>query len=363
MPPRKTKTAYGALKWFNNPPVIARVLAPVAFSLKEGELMRRSILILFTFCILLSFVIPALATDERIISAPARAFSEEEKTEVEKHLGLKVIDDDNLKTGICAFAVSETGEVAVVTKHGRLYVYDTDGIFQYGFLFDLQSACGIAFSGENVAIYFVRGDYIAIYDSSGNCVSMKEIKYPDYDLIHQFLHRTQIRHAGKNYSLERDLVISDTYARLVITDEDGNRNVIYDSSWQHSIETVLLIMGIIGLFAFVIWGIWKQDQELESMEGVWYCAELNMQVSLDDYQNAFFLDNGEKVWCKCYLSVSKITVLEVFCREYEHPQYRHGKTIFVGDVKHYDGMSMRVYGRRSRREYMFVRTDKVETIH
>ena len=109
--------------------------------------MKKCIVFLFAICILLSSAIPAFATDQQIISAPARALSEEEKDAAVKHLGLRVIDNDNHKTGICAFAVSETGKVAVVTKHGRIYVYDADGVFQYGFLFNLQRACGIAFSG------------------------------------------------------------------------------------------------------------------------------------------------------------------------------------------------------------------------
>ena len=321
--------------------------------------MKKCIVFLFAICILLSSAIPAFATDQQIISAPARAFSEEEKNAAVKHLGLRVIDNDNHKTGICAFAVSETGKVAVVTKHGRIYVYDADGVFQYGFLFNLQSACGIAFSGENVAIYFARGDYIATYDASGNCVSMKELKYPNYNSIKKFLHRTRIHRLDKWYSLERELNFSDTYARLVITDADGNRNVIYDISWQHNIETVLMLLGIIGFFAFAIWITLKNDQRIAAMEGTWYCEELMIQVSFDDYHNAFWMDNGEKIWCSCYIASSREgDILEVYCREYEHPRYRHGKTILKVEIRQYRDTSMVVYGWKSRREYTFVRIDK-----
>ena len=247
-------------------------------------------------------------------------------------------------------------------EHKYVYVYDENGSFQYGYRFKANGVYRVAFAGENVAIYFIRGDSFVVYDPAGNCLIEKELLYPNTKQISQFIDRTIIQRAGKTYSMERDVELSNNFARLVVTDSDGNRNIVYDISAQHSFFAILEFLGAIGFLAVVIILVCKRSDEIASRDGIWYCSELKMQISLDDYENAFFMDSGEKVRCKSYLSLNRTCVLQVFCREYEHPKYRYGETIFVGDVRNYENMSMRVFRRRSRREYTFVRTDKVETI-
>ena len=320
--------------------------------------MKKCIVFLFAICILLSSASPAFATDAEILSAPARTLSEVEKDSWAQALKLELVDNDDYKTGLCAFAVSQDGAVAVATEKGRIYVYDSQGVFWYGYSFKPGSNRGVMFAGKNIAIYDHKGNGYIIYDPNGNCILAKDVTYLDPNLDAQFRFRTTIQQEGKTYTMERDAFFTTTYARLVITDADGNRNVIYDISTQHRIGAILKFTAFMGILALIFVCIYKQSKKVETWDGVWYCEELKMQISLVDYQNAFFMDDGEKIQCKCYLS-NLGDALEVFCNEREHSRYRFGKTIFVAEIKQYEDMLMRVIEKESRREYTFVRTDKI----
>ena len=324
--------------------------------------MRRRILLLLVCCaVCLCFATSASATNLKIEGVTAISRSDVDRARAAQNLKLEMLDNDNYKVAISSFDVSKEGKIALAIEHGRIYVYDAEGNFLYGYRFHTQGAYGVVFAGENVAIYLVRGDALAIYDPQGNCIDLQDVIYPDHPDSTWLYQRISKQQDGKTYMLQRNVELLDTYGSLVITDADGNRNAFYDISIQHTIGVLLTLAGVVGFFTFGIIVIYKQYKTAESMEGVWYCRELKLQVSLDDYQNAFFMENGEKILCKCYLSGNGKN-LDVYCREFEHPKYRYGETIFVGDVRNYENMSMRVFGRRSRREYTFVRTDKVETI-
>ena len=123
------------------------------------------------------------------------------------------------------------------------------------------------------------------------------------------------------------------------------------------IEVILLIcffvIGIVSLFAKI--------RDVESREGIWYCKELKMQISLTDPNNSFLMCNDGKICCRCEMHYAKHTrgILEVYCQEWEHPEYKHGKMLFTAQVQEYSEMSMVVSHRKTKKEYTFVRTDKV----
>jgi len=321
--------------------------------------MRRAIILLLACCaVCLCLVTSAFAADLKIAGITTISRSEEDRLRTAKNLKLELLDNDNYKAGISSFDVSKEGKIALAISNGRIYVYDADGNFLYGYRFQTQGAYGVVFAGENVAIYLVRGDALAVYDPEGNCIDLQDVIYPGNPDSTWLYQRVSKQQNGKTYMLQRDVELTNTYGRLVIADADGNRSAFYDVSLQHTIGVLLRNMAIVGFFVFVIIGIYKQYKKAASMEGIWYCQELKLQVSLDDYQNAFFMDNGEKILCKCYLSGNGRN-LDVYCREFEHPKYRNGKTILGAEVRHYEDMSMRVYDRKTWQEYTFVRTDKV----
>ena len=132
-------------------------------------------------------------------------------------------------------------------------------------------------------------------------------------------------------------------------------------SIQPVLGTVIQWVCILGFFAFCIIGLFTKIRDVESREGIWYCKELKMQISLTDPSNTFMMIDGERIQCRCEMYYVKHTqgILEVYSNEWEHPGYKHGKTVFAAEVQTYSEMSMVVQHRKTKKEYTFVRTDKV----
>ena len=137
---------------------------------------------------------------------------------------------------------------------------------------------------------------------------------------------------------------------------------ILTTTVQSTFGSVAILLLILGFFGLVIAGIATQMSELEvKMEGIWYCSELKMQISLSDPNGSFLTEEGERIRCRCNAFPVKYYygMIELYCWEWEHPHYKHGKTLFSGKIKKFEEMSMVVYDRKSNRDYTFMRTDKV----
>ena len=64
--------------------------------------------------------------------------------------------------------------------------------------------------------------------------------------------------------------------------------------------------------------------------------------------------------CRCNAVVTKYdyAMVELYCQEWDHPRYKHGKTLFAGRIKKFGEMSMVVHSSKANRKYTFMRTDK-----
>ena len=130
---------------------------------------------------------------------------------------------------------------------------------------------------------------------------------------------------------------------------------------QSNQATLVEIILMICFFAFCIAGLFLKIRDVESREGIWYCKDLKMQVSLTDPNDSFLMHDGAKIRCRCEMYYAKHTrgILEVYSNEWGHPEYIHGKMIFKAQVQEYNEMSMVVYHRKTKNKYTFVRTDKI----
>lgn len=132
-------------------------------------------------------------------------------------------------------------------------------------------------------------------------------------------------------------------------------------SAQPGFGVVAVLVGTLGFFCLIIWGLTSKTRDNEAMEGVWYCKELQMQISFTDPRDAFLMQNGVKIQCRSDTYVAKYhDILELYCQEWELPGLAHGKTLFTAEIRQYKDLSMVVYDRKAGREYTFVRTDKAE---
>ena len=227
-------------------------------------MLRRTVLLVFAVCMVLVCSAPVSAI-RHTLGMRTEPLTEEEKRASVKEIGVEVIAAEEGKAGIKSFDVSADGMIAVATESGsvsRIYVYDQNGIFQYGFRFSVKSAYAIGFEGQNIAIYCVRGDMIYVFDSSGACVSVERIVNCNADskIAQELLSRTQKVVAGYEYRMEQDIHIFDSYSRLVKADPQGVKTILYDVTTEHIIKQVIGVLCIVGFFSFSVYGIYRKQK-------------------------------------------------------------------------------------------------------
>lgn len=227
--------------------------------------MRRICLILFT-CILFVYGVCPISTAST--SMTFHSLSEKEKNEIVEGINLQNVQNDSKKESIQCFDVSENGMVAIGigSDYGNsktIYVYDTSGIFQYGFQFDCDGDYAIIFQGNLLSIYFLRGNVFAVYDATGTCVDVQKVEdsSQNYALAKEILNRTTKSVAGNEYMLERDMSIGNSYSRLVVTDEYGSKVVFYDVTQNHNIGQIAIVTVIVLFFSCVMLGYRKKQRK------------------------------------------------------------------------------------------------------
>lgn len=227
--------------------------------------ISKSIMALFAVIV---FVISVPVANAMTLGFATYSLSGEEKAESIKKINLELIHDDSNRAGIQCFDVSQNGSVALAFQSGSrclIYVYNAAGAFQYGFMFFSDGDFGIEFYQEYLAIYFIRGNSIAIYDSEGNCIDIQKELNPNQNLgrTKEILNRTLKEVDGKQYILERDVPLGDSYSRCVVVDTKGTRTVLYDNSTTHSTAQIVRLVAFVSFFVFVAWGAYKKLKQAE----------------------------------------------------------------------------------------------------
>lgn len=233
--------------------------------------MRRINLILLFFMIF-TFGLCTVKVTAAASSFTAYSLTSEEKIKHVESINLEIIDDSNPMHSITCFDVSQKGNVALGSGSGnncRIYVYDQNGVFQFGYKFYSDGDYGIEFQEECVGIYFIRGNIIAIYDVAGACIDIQKVSNSKQNIIYakELLNRNYKKVSGTEYALERDIDIGDSYSRFVITDECGKKTVLVDTSGEHMLAQYVLVASIIGFFILVMWGLYKKQKRSTASTG------------------------------------------------------------------------------------------------
>lgn len=226
---------------------------------------KKSIVLLFIIFLGILCTFDAEAAALEFVTEP---FSDEEKAAFAENTGLELLAEDNYKGSILCFDVRQDGTYALAITSGpqnRIHVYDRTGAYLYGYKFSSEGTYGIQFcdtDSDSLAIYFTRSMVYAVYDSAGTCLDIQKVRHTDdnLSLAHEILKRSEKTLSGKNYKLERDMNIGMTYSRFVLTDEAGDRFVLYDNSGDHTFGQYLWIALTVGFLAFVVWGIVNKEK-------------------------------------------------------------------------------------------------------
>lgn len=228
--------------------------------------MRKNIL--FLLAAILLWPLYAFVAKADSLGFDTEYFSDTQKVAFTEKLGLELLEKDAYAGSILCFDVRQDGVYALGFGSGsesRIHVYDRTGAYLYGYKFSCEGTYGIQFcetASDSLAIYFSRGMVYAVYDSAGTYLDIQKVSATDDNLsiAHKILTRSEKTLSGKNYKLERDMNIGMTYSRFVLTDEAGDRLVLYDNSGDHTFGQYLWIALTVGFFAFVVWGIIKKQE-------------------------------------------------------------------------------------------------------
>lgn len=232
--------------------------------------MRR-VFVLCLLVVLLLFSVTAVATADTEYSITTYSALEDVKLNVEKSLDLTLVREDLSANGIRHFDVSPEGKIALGFGQGmnsRICVFDQNGVFQYSYEFSCEEGWAIDFQGENVGIYLARGELIAVYDSEGTCVDVLRIynTRQNMDATRRIYYRTRKQVSQKQYYLDRDINLGQSYSRLIRIDESGNTKILYDASVDVVIGQIIGTVSVVAFFAFVIWLTYKKQIEQEEAE-------------------------------------------------------------------------------------------------
>ena len=94
--------------------------------------------------------------------------------------------------------------------------------------------------------------------------------------------------------------------------------------------------------------------QYEPENGVWYCDELQIQLSYDVGKECYAIINGEKIKAACG-SDRGVSRLCVSIQQEDHPEYNMGETFFEAEIINLNEHEFVVYDEQTQREYIFYR--------
>ena len=197
--------------------------------------------------------------------------SEEDKEKFKNKRTFTLVTLEPEKESIICFAVSDDGLIALgidkfsLISKQAVYIYNSDGEFQYGYTFDDYGAFGIEFNGDCLDIYFVRSELIYTVDRSGEIVNIRRAPSSRENSKYYIdvVDSTTKKIGETTYTIRNDLgafrnLFTTSYSQVVLTNGDVE-NIIYDVSEIHSSrQTVNYIVLFVvfmaaGIIIIVLW--------------------------------------------------------------------------------------------------------------
>ena len=206
------------------------------------------------------FIIPSilfLLLSPSLLVVSASDTQNERISQIESALNIEIFHEKVEDQLIKCFDVNEDGCFAVGYRNNTIQVYDSLGVFQYGYRFNTDNTYGIALKENSIVIYLGRSHNAVEIDSAGKCIAVETVYFSE-DIVESVMKRTCKQIGNVYYFLERDIGIFDgDYSRLIRVDEDGTKRVLYDVTTKGYIVgafhyVILSIFPIVGIAAIIV---------------------------------------------------------------------------------------------------------------
>ena len=191
-------------------------------------------------------------------------------SQIEGTLNISVFYEKETDRLIKCFDVNETGFYAIGYKNNTIQVYDSLGIFQFGYRFDTDGTYGITLKENSIVIYLGRSNIAAEIDSTGKCVGAKNVHFTK-DFLETVMYRTYKKIGNADYYLERDIgIFNGDYSRLVRIDETEGKTILYDVTTQGyfagALHYVILSFFPIASTVLITNQVKKEDRESDGSD-------------------------------------------------------------------------------------------------
>lgn len=218
--------------------------------------MNKILSLIIAFALIFGMNISVFASPTPFVTNP---LTDEEQATFIENSPVKKIDSMDWTNPIHFFDVNEDEMILVIFSRSSEYavcVYNSDFEFQYGFSFEAYGTVACEWSGDDIMVYFVRGDIYAKLDQNGQWVEINKVpySYENDKLKNSNLYgKREIIVNDTTYKIQNDMGILNyvqdqhSFSKLVKIDKNDNATILYDVSTEQTIRTIMVLIIIIGL--------------------------------------------------------------------------------------------------------------------
>ena len=210
-----------------------------------------------TLIVLLLIVHNCLTTYAMNSGFELEPISIDRELQIQDNINISVFEQEVSGNTIECFDVNDNGFIALGTKKSNqkfVSIYNSQGVFQYGYQFYCNGSFGVEWDSNNLIIYFVRSDIACSVNPSGEIQEILEIKNTSNNNSYwnnKVFSATRTL-GNVEYKIQNDFgilnIFSTSYSQLVIQDFNGQTKTIYDVNSQ---QLYKLIFEIVCILLFV----------------------------------------------------------------------------------------------------------------
>ncbi|MBQ4572564.1 MAG: hypothetical protein IJA80_04740 [Clostridia bacterium] len=192
--------------------------------------------------------------------------SNERELQIQNNINICVFEQEVSGNTIECFDVNDDGMIALGTNKSSqkfISIYNSQGVFQYGYQFDCSGSFGIEWDANDIIIYFVRSDIACSVNPVGEIQEILDIKNTSNNNSYwnNNVFSTTRTVGNVKYRIQNDFgilnIFSTSYSQLVIQDSNGQMKTIYDVNSQQLFKLVFEVVCILLFIPILLFSLRK----------------------------------------------------------------------------------------------------------
>lgn len=216
--------------------------------------MKNVLSLIIAFTVIISMSITTFAAPTPFIVDP---LTEEEQATIIKNVPVKKIEKIDWNNPIQSFDVNEDEMILLLFNRSNEYavcIYNSDFEFQYGFSFNAEGTVVCEWSGNDIMVFFVRGDIYARLNTNGQWVDLYRVSQSteNNSLMYSLFDKEEVTVNNVKYKIQNDMGIlnwfqvNHNHSQLIKIDENSNETILYDINSLQTTRTILVLVFTIG---------------------------------------------------------------------------------------------------------------------